>query len=888
MAQAEDVFAQTLLEPEGESEEEADAALAALIHLYLRSTFDKSASCWPGRDEHDTLRRTCHAVEVLYRLNFETDAVSMAREAGNWLINLPIRDRLPHEERDRLRLYPSRFKTLAYIQRFDDEEVRHDFDDLLAKEVGGVIRGVTESDVLTTCIVLDTLITLGRSGIQLRQEICPDDRYFGIVGGLRSQFKHWRSASVVQRGRRSGPLGSDTGSGVSRRSGSLSEINNPRDLSYVLGLLLSVDVDNLAPRQIAAVTAELVDGIESRDKKRTADLGPAFYSALQLTEHCRDDETVLAAIRELLREVRTAYSIADASRHWDFSHHTLVLRMLLNYHGEGPLTRAIVARLLRGEERRRAVARNTLETEVAAVIRERVRIDIGQISELSGGFTADQIFRVPFTYWYPVPGYDSEHYLGMSSSPHEASVIIKRSTSDAFHTATENYRQLPLAVRRYFVRYPAESQVYKSGLSSAYYLTMEDLANLYTLEHIVNECDQRAMSDYHLRSLQAAAELSSDAVFTLFAETYRGGSGFPGTQIARLYLSGIEGKLARATSQIPWLKNPMQGYYVSEQRFKGLDYYLGVVGKHTHVLQPHALGLTHGDLHARNIMLDHACTQLKLIDLDKLSWSGDYLADLGNLLTDIAVYRRVAQPQRDFGLPREQIQFVTKAEAGTVENAVRYPALGRPATLVFQQAMLRRIAQFADQIQDRSWQPRLWLAAAAALFSRIVFHSEKEVAAVLYGEAIRLMHELCRYLEHNQELPDLLVPSVWPLVSSLSSTADVPDWISSSPVLHALHERLAILGLRFESTPGSINYYAGRHMNSGNDSPAVLLRTPRREGIARMFLPSSGSASLPTSLKVVQNPQAGDPFGTIVILTESTKVNEALNLVRVCLNGALD
>ena len=82
MANAEDVFAQTPLELDGNTEEESDAAIGALIHLYLRSSFDRDNRCWPGRDEHDTLRRTVHAVEVLYRLNFETDAVAMAREAA--------------------------------------------------------------------------------------------------------------------------------------------------------------------------------------------------------------------------------------------------------------------------------------------------------------------------------------------------------------------------------------------------------------------------------------------------------------------------------------------------------------------------------------------------------------------------------------------------------------------------------------------------------------------------------------------------------------------------------------------------------------------------------------------------------------------------------------
>jgi hypothetical protein len=888
MANAEDVFAQTPLELDGNTEEEADAALGALIHLYLRSAFDRTTRCWPGRDEHDTLRRTCHAVEVLYRLNFETDAVAMAREAGNWLINLPIRDRLLRTEWDLARLYPSRFKTLAYLRRFDDEIVRRDFADLLAKEVGGVIRGVTESDVLTTCIVVDTLLTLERGGgTHLRQEVCPDSRFSALISALRTQFKNWRSPSVPMRGRRSGPLADGEPSSPSRRS-TLSEINNPRDLSYVLGLLLSVDQQNLAPRQVAAVTTELADGIEARDRHRSTDLGPALYAALQLAEHCRDDEIVQRAVRGLLHEVRNAYTVPDASRRWDFSHHTLVLRLLLTYHGEGPLTRAIVARLLRGEEQRRAVTRNTLEIELAAVIRERVQIEIGATQELSGGFTGDQIFRVPFTYWYPVPGYDGDEYHSPTRGPHEASVIVKRSTSDAFHTATENYRQLPPTLRHYFVRYPSESQVYKSGVSSAYYLTMEDLANMYTLEHIVNDCDQRAMSDYHTRALEGTARLATEAVFALFQQTLRGGAGFPGTQIARLYLSTIEGRLARATVRVPWLKNPLQGYYVGEQRFKGLDYYLGVVGRYTHVLQPRYLGLTHGDLHGRNIMLDRGCIQLKLIDLDKLSWNGDYLADLGNLLTDVSVYRRVAQSQRDFGLPREEIEFVTKAEAGTAENSVRYPALGRPATLAFQRNVLGAIERFAAEIDDKSWRPRLWLASSSALFARIAFHTEKDVAAVLYGEAVRLLHELCRYLEHNQELPDLLVPATWPTSggagASSGSAGDLPDWVNGSAVLRTIHDGIIRLGLDHELRSGALSYYAAKR---GSESPLVKLVPPRREGIARMLLPTTAHTRASNSLHIVESTQAGDALGTIVILTESTSSSEVVQLVRACLNGAV-
>src|SRR5262249_33786756 len=147
------------------------------------------------------------------------------------------------------------------------------------------------------------------------------------------------------------------------------------------------------------------------------------------------------------------------------------------------------------------------------------------------------------------------------------------------------------------------------------------------------------------------------------------------------------------------------------------------------------------------IMVESTCTQVKLIDLDKLSKEGDYLADLGNLLTDICVYRRVAQPDADYGLRRGDIHFITKGGEGTAENAVSYPALGRPATLALQRHALEAVAAFADEQVDATWRPRLWLASAAALLVRLSFEKQKETAAVLYGEAIRLLHELCRYLE---------------------------------------------------------------------------------------------------------------------------------------------
>ncbi len=880
---AEDVFSAAWNEPELMSIQEVDAALAGRIHLYLRSAFDSEAGCWRGRDEHDTLRRTCHAAEVLHSLHLDADSASMVRDAGNWLVNLPIRDRLAPAERTNARLYPSRFKTLAYLGRFDDDLVRRDFADLLGQAIGGMIRGVTESDILTTCIALDTLLSLEDAGI--RHEVCTDERFGLIVRALGQQLRLWRPAGETPRIRRNPHAAAPSALVRTRkRSGSGSEITNPRDLSYVIGLLLRLDRLALAPRQIESVTGHLVAAIEQRDRARGTDLAPVLYAALQVAEHCRDGADVRRALEGLLAEIRNSYMNPEAHRRWEFSHHTQVMRLLVTLYGPDALAQRVVARLLRAAEQRRDDGRDTLVAELTHVIQERITIELGEVTELSGGFTSDHIYRVPFTYWYPMPGNDSEPRRG-SLHALSASVIIKRSTSDAFHTALENYRMLPPAVRDMFVRQPSEMQVYRSGLSPAYYLTMEDLDNMRTLDDLMGEWDQRAMHDQHMRLLTLASERLCSTSLTLFRSTMEGRGNFIGTQIARLYLSSIEAKLARAVSRVPWLKNPIQGYIVGEMRFRGLDYYLSIVSRHAQALQPRTLGLTHGDLHAGNVMLDRTCTQIKLIDLDKISWTGDYLADVGNLITDVCVYRRVAHPMRDFGLAREEIVFSSRStEPGTAENSVRYPALGRPATMLFQERMFPAIAAFAEELGDSSWKSRLWLAAATALCVRLSFQTDKEPSAVLYAEAIRLLHELCRHLEQGHDLPTVLIPAVWSSPVPTRSSSDLPEWIASSTLLAKIHEGLRELGLLAVRDHSSVAYHWQHH----GDGPAAKLVEPRREGIARLLLPAANVPEIQDGVRIVHSGQGGDALGTILIVTESTDPADVLRIAGAYINRAVD
>jgi hypothetical protein len=883
-----DFFAQTRLDLSAcATPAESDSALAALLLRYLRHRYDTRQGSWPGQDGRDTLRQTCHAAEVLHQLNFDHSSADMVYTAGNWLINLDIAYVLPASERAHVRLYPSRFKTLAYLGRFDDEQVRRDFAELLDGERDGLIgdpvgpaagseRG-DDSAIQRTCIALDTLLTLERQG--LRRDVCDDERYQIIVDALRQRLRAWQPGTSGV-----GPATpSANGRGRNGHSPVATPITSYRDLSYALGLLCSSGRRGLTARVIEPIVTVLVRAITQRDRARFGDLTNILYPALQLAEHFRSEGRVQEAVRGLLDDLRDAYIEAETPRRWELTHHVLVLRLLLACYTPPVLARGVAARLLTETERHERIA---LESDLEAVIRDRIQIGLSGIRSLSGGFTEDQVLHVQFRYWFPNGAHQSDRALPPTAP--EASLILKRSTSSAFHTATTNYGRLPTDLHQYFIRQPSNAEIYKSQHSTAYYLPMEDLTNLVTFRDFFDELDQRAMSPQQVHLLDQATEHIAAASFTLFRQTQAVHAGFAGPQIARLYLSRIENALVRAISRIPWLKTALDGYLVAGQRYRAMESYLGLVTRHAHALQPGALGLVHGDFHARNIMLDRQATQVKLIDLDKLSWTGDYLTDLSNLLVDVAIYRRLVEPDRGFGLTAESITFVASAQAekGTAENAIHYPALGRPATMTFQMRLLEQIGGFAMELDDRTWKPRLWLAAATALLFRIGHHTERDIAAVLYGEAVRLLHELGRSLEGGQLLPAVLVPDAWPapLAGRILAGGELPEWLASSDSLRQVHDGLRAIGLRAEIERGSVRY----HGDQPPDGPAAVMVRARSEGTARLMLRPARMRKLPrTSLELVTTTTAEGEIATLaVIVPASAEAQEVLRIARACLGSA--
>ncbi|HEX8036043.1 MAG TPA: hypothetical protein VF510_19455, partial [Ktedonobacterales bacterium] len=267
-------FAQTTLDLSAcNGDAECDAALGAYLLRYLRHSFDENHRAWLAPEPHDTLRRTCHAAEVLHQLDLDSHTEGIVRKAGTWLINLKIRFDLPRGKRDEVRLYPSRFKTLAYLRQFE-QDARSDFVELLELLHKGTRDAAIECNILNTCIALDTLLTLREHERRLDPRL--DTHYKSLVRVVRREVRAWHKArtgeAVARVALPAGQGQAAKAAPVATENENRLAIQNMRDLSYALGLLLRTGRSGLPAEEAAVVLDSLVATVERRDRETYRDI----------------------------------------------------------------------------------------------------------------------------------------------------------------------------------------------------------------------------------------------------------------------------------------------------------------------------------------------------------------------------------------------------------------------------------------------------------------------------------------------------------------------------------------------------------------------------------------------------------------------------------------
>jgi hypothetical protein len=778
----------------------ANAELGSLLLRYLHDGFNDDIGAWIeiGRDERVALRSTCHAAEALHKLAFGSATEGMVQKATFWLTYLPEHSSRSTEDLRALRRHSSRFKTLAYLGHFDDAQLQRDFRALLALEENGLLQSDGESSALTTCVALDTLLNL-RASHALDQPF-PEEQCERILGRLHDELRLWHTQQRQ-------PTRATERTSSPRKS----LIGNARDLSYVMGLLLTAERPPNATL-LTAVKRNLLSSLRRQDWLLDEDVTPALYTLLQLAQWFPDDPGVSRTLRDIFLKMHAIYG-DGAAQNWSFMAHTLTLRLLATHYGPERFRSQIASWLLEHERQRNAQS-SQLTTELARMVRARMELEITKVDPLTGGYSEDDVYAVEFRYAFPL--HDGRSASVAAYQPPAPRLIVKRSSRDSFMRASQNYTRLPAETRALFVRQPAEEQIYRSQETGHHFLIMEDLTELSTFHRLLRRWDYGQVSAANERLLSAAVERICGASFAMLESASQSRHEFHTMQVSRLYLAQIEEALMRATrsERVPWLKNLVRGgCRVNEQQYQPLDHYLNALLKQRQRFQPRMLGLTHGDFHARNIMLSRDCEEIKLIDLDKLSWSGDYIADLGTLMEYVVIYRRLEHRRQedmnaDYSLSAEDVHIDRKtAVDGELDRGgVKYPTLARPLTLRFQELLIGSVGAFARQRKDADWKLRLWLATATALFRRLAYQTRQKPAAVLYGEGLRLLHELYQFLEHGQALPALPVPATRPVVSA--PTDRLPDWMQHTEQLRMMHRRLLEMGLQASVSASAARYFA--------------------------------------------------------------------------------
>lgn len=852
-------FQQNPFRADGVSELENDAKLALHLVLFLLSTQNPDDGTWPGVHGGITLRNTCHALEALHLLGWK--AIAGAIEAATaWLVNLPDLYGFALEEQDSIRLYPSRFKTLAWLGEFTDPQLLKDFEQMEGcLDENGVLRDIMANQQLATMVYVDCLDYLERLGQLSASSRAKRERALNqIEGGVFV----WRQ-NLEQEPQRS-------------------PFTSVGDLSYAIDLLFRAK--RLA-RQSEIGQAAMLALIAALEHPESLHPIPsdALYCGIQLAQHFPDVTQARTAVRNLINHLQTKYEKLDLKKEADFFH-SLVLRVMLAYHGDrlkAEMTRLLLEHERQNFELRRQRAEEALKDDFRALIKKRFEVEISEVRPLTGGITKAKVFRVHFALKLSASHEGREVHIN-TYQPTPGSLVIKSDSLDALHQSIRRYRDLPETLKPYFAQYTGEPQILEAASRAPGYLIMEDLTYMNTFQDILARIDQGRLLTAQKEELVQACEAICAGLFAIYNQTRRGATDFFGSQLSRLYLSQLEKSLIRMcrADKFPHLKSWFRGFWLGQQKYPSIEYYLGKLESHKAKLKIPYLMLTHGDCHSRNIMLDTRLQQLKLIDLDKLDEDGDYIKDLALLLEDVSVFRFLFDEGYKFYLDKDLTRFVSDStEPKVIENKIEYPPFSSEAVRLFQQRLLQHLARYAQAINDETWKERLWLALATHLMYLATKQTEKGQATVLYVEAVKLLDELVARLDKGSSLGEIPFPGQHPAGVTRSSDRQeltVPVWYQKESSLAALHDGVMRLDPAIKCDLTAAGRVA-KYFTTDAQRPFAVIDGKRRP-------PSVLLACSPHTLNdpsgIAQERETDSPFQSIVRVSEQEKAATVLGLIQ--------
>lgn len=706
--------------------DEQNARLATHIALFLRAAQQRTGQ-WKGSHLGNELRYTCHALEALQLLSFQ--AFHNIMDSGvHWLINLGEIVPEDSEEWITVRLHPSKFKTLSRLSTFGDDQTRAEFSEVCERVSGqGLLNGVMQDPLLGAMIVVDTVLELEKQGLCDAQwlEIAEP-----ILTRVQAELGAWCS-KPSQRDRNR-------------------LINSIGDASYALDVLLQSGRLGIGDPIAQVVHQSLRSEVELQETSAPLSKD-TIYSAIQLGSYFGGDELTRNCLSRFFHSIRVRYDrnqIQKDERNADLQ--PLILRALL-VHSGNELRELMIAQML--DSAFDAVSQSQIlrDTErnrqFELLVRKRAKIHIREVSELSGGITDARVFRI--TYAVNADGLSStEEYNHSRFQVH--SVVVKSGSRTDLQQSVERYQRLRADIQPYFAQHSRQPEVLEASPSAPAYLILEDLTDDYlTLRQIFAEVDRHRLSAEDRRTITSVTDVLTQSLADIYRCTRRKDTDLVGLQISRLYLSRLDRALIEMCmpDKFPRLKELFRGFWLGDRRYDSIERYQSLLYHYRETLRPPCLMLMHGDCHGRNVMLDRCYEHVKLIDLDKLDYTGDYIMDVGLLIEDMALFRRLFDENYSHYLRPEQVDYAAET------NRIAYPVFVSEAAIFFQQLLIEHVAKFADELGDRHFRARLWLAIALYLLRLVEKAGHYKTAAVLYTEAVKLLHILIEHMQTGNPLP---------------------------------------------------------------------------------------------------------------------------------------
>src|SRR5579859_457923 len=778
------------------NEIQRNTELALYVLRWLEHERDPEQRIWPGDRRLQTLQSTSLVLETLHELNLKGLTQHLIEPAANWLLELPA------EDLRSFRLFPSRFKVLAQLGKFDPARLNPDFSalcQLFDPETGWIHDAPFDMHpTLVTMVWLDTLGHLEAAGLLAAEQKAWRDR---ALQALQGALEAWiEQASAASAG------GNGEAEAGSLRAGSLA---NSGDASYALALLIKLGWLKPDAPQVEQATTLLLDVLRQRSPAAMRRAEPLYCARHLLSRHPQPPE-IREVVQGCINEFVQRYESGDA-QHEPLPIHALRVRLLLAYHGEA-LRTAMLEKLwadtLAASEAEQRQEQEFMEAEFVDLIRQSIRVQLSPPQRITGTRASGEVYRLRFGL---TTESTDERGAPLSTPRDTLRLIVKKGPPHVLARAVQRYRGLPDPLQRLFARHADLPAGPGPG-----YLIMQDLAEMQPLSEVLAQLDRPVvLADERRRAVTELSGTVADILQGLHG--YERRPSLIDHQLDVIYLAPIAVALERLAQPqafpelLQWLDHPP---LVNTQRYQPLGHYLHTIRRGATRLEPRTLGYLHGDCHSRNVMLTRELDEARFVDIETLSTAQDYVVDYGLLIEDVAIYQSLP-----YGSERGRVTWddivtgQTDPEEGEPQDWLTYPAFpGSEVVVQFQQELLSHLKNFAEGLNDASWQPRLWLATARGLLllasrqlsSHAVmprrsrgprYVNDARLVQLAFAEALRLLRELAEHLDPAQAAPLPPVPFPGEQSAPPEASAAVANLMTAlAEALGADTERRAVTG----------------------------------------------------------------------------------------------